>query len=151
MQFASACSEDVLDRNWQRLILTRSGGKTSCGCADRFRTHGSADIADCRKSPHQTYRGRRFPTGHLPCSTSGNAQWKEHSLRTMVFLPTGGAYGESCRAMSDITRMNGSFEAPETEGNNSVLTGSVPVASMGDYGKEGGILYQRSWGVCPAR
>ena len=40
------------------------------------------------------------------------------------------------RAMSDITRMNGSFEAPETEGNNSVLTGSVPVASMGDYGKE---------------
>ncbi len=32
--------------------------------------------------------------------------------------------------------MNGSFEAPETEGNNSVLTGSVPVASMGDYGKE---------------
>ena len=34
-------------------------------------------------------------TGHLPCSTSGNAQRKEHSLRTMVFLPTGGAYGES--------------------------------------------------------
>lgn len=38
--------------------------------------------------------------------------------------------------MSDITRMNGRFDPPVTEGNNSVLTGSVPVATMRDYARE---------------
>lgn len=40
------------------------------------------------------------------------------------------------RAMSDITRMNGRFDPPVTEGNNSVLMGSVPVATMRDYARE---------------
>ena len=38
--------------------------------------------------------------------------------------------------MSDITRMNGRFDPPVTEGNNSVLMGSVPVATMRDYARE---------------
>ena len=40
------------------------------------------------------------------------------------------------RAMSDIQRMSGSFEGPEAEDGQAVLTGSAPVSEMRGYQKE---------------
>ena len=37
------------------------------------------------------------------------------------------------RAMTDIQRMQGNFQGPETEGELAVITGSAPVAKMRDY------------------
>ena len=40
------------------------------------------------------------------------------------------------RALTDVQRMYGEFAPPETDGDQSVLTGSAPVACMRDYQKE---------------
>ncbi len=58
--FDTDCSEDVLDRNWQRLILTHLQEKRASGCS-----YGGSDYRyednDCgRKSAFEAYRGRRF-------------------------------------------------------------------------------------------
>ena len=71
LQFASACREDMLDRNWQRLILTHLEEKRHRGRADRIGDHGYEDYPAGRKGSYQAYGGRGFPPGHLPGSAAG--------------------------------------------------------------------------------
>ena len=40
------------------------------------------------------------------------------------------------RALTDIQRMNGEFDGPETEDDMAVVTGSAPVSEMQDYQRE---------------
>ena len=53
------------------------------------------------------------------------------------------------RAMTDLQRMNGEVELPETIGEDAVLTGRAPVAGLRDYGREVAV-YTRGRGGCPA-
>lgn len=78
MQFASACSEDVLDRNWQRLILTHLEEREHKGCA-RSSDHGYEDHTADRTGTYQTYRGRGFPSGDVSCRKTGTSQGKKVS------------------------------------------------------------------------
>ncbi len=69
--FDSICSEDVLDRNWQRPILTHLSEKAHRGVLM------GAEITDMKitlaagRAHLKTYRGRRFPSVHLPGSPAG--------------------------------------------------------------------------------
>ena len=70
-RFATAVSENVLDRNWQRADHDASGGARALGRADR-RTPGRCQAdAGGRSCALETYRGRRFPAGHVPGRTAG--------------------------------------------------------------------------------
>ena len=57
LHFYTDCREDMLDRNWQRLIMTHLKEKQYIGVLT------GSPITDIRKSSPETYRGRRFPAG----------------------------------------------------------------------------------------
>lgn len=136
MQYASDCSEDVLDRNWQRLVLTHLEEKEHRGVLT-----GSVltDVKITLKSgrAHQKHtEGGDFRQATYRAVRQGLR--KAHSVLLEPYyefrmeLPMENVG----RAMTDIQRMYGSFNGPETEGEMAVLTGTVPVYEMRDYQKE---------------
>lgn len=136
MQFASACSEDVLDRNWQRLILTHLEEKEHRGVLT-----GSA-VTDM-KITLLTGRAHQKHTegGDFRQATYRAVRQGLRKAQSILLEP----YYEFCmelpmenvgRAMSDIQRMSGSFKGPETENGQAVLMGSAPVSEMRGYQKE---------------
>ena len=133
LQFFTACSEDVLDRNWQRLILTHLEEKeyrgvltgapitdmkitVTAGRAHQKHTEGG----DFRQA---TYRAVR--QGLM----MGECRLLEPVYAFRLEIPT----EMTGRAMNDITRMHGRFAQPEIEGEMSILTGTAPVATMQEY------------------
>lgn len=131
--FDTVCPLDVLDLNWQRLIFTHLEEKEHLGVltgspiTDMKLTllTGRAHIkhtegGDFRQS---TYRAIR--QGLMQAKSILLEPWYQFRLE----VP------QEClgRAMSDVTLMEGSFEDPVLDGENAVLTGRAPVATMGDY------------------
>lgn len=136
LQFSSICSEDQLDRNWQRLILTHLAEKEhlgvltgspitdmriilTAGRAHKKHTEGG----DFRQA---TYRAVR--QGLMSAESVLLEPWYDFRLE----LPT----EQVGRAISDVQRMNGETNLPESIGENGeevVLTGSAPVAGFRDY------------------
>lgn len=136
MQFSTCCSEDVLDRNWQRLILTHleekehRGVLTGSAITDMKITlaAGKAHLkhtegGDFRQA---TYRAVRQGLKRAKCALL--EPYYEFCLEIPAEMVG--------RAMADIQRMNGSFETPRQEGEQAVLTGSAPVAQMRGYQTE---------------
>ena len=136
LQFASLCSEDMLDRNWQRLILTHLEEKRHVGVLT------GSEITDLRilliagKAHTKHTEGGDFRQATYRAVRQGMRRGKSILLEPWFSFRLEVPTENLGRAMSDITRMSGNFDPPLTEGESSVLTGSVPVASMGDYGKE---------------
>ncbi len=136
LQFASACSVDELDLNWQRLVLTHLEEKTHSGVltgspiTDMRITlvAGRAHLKHTEGGDFRQATDRALRQGLMQC---------ESVLLEPVFSYTLEVPGEQLgRAMSDIQRMHGSFDSPVTEGENSVLKGSVPVAEADGYQRE---------------
>ena len=136
LRFASACPEDVLEGRWQRLILTHLMEKVhlgvltgspitdlsitlTAGRAHEKHTEGG----DFRQA---TYRAVR--QGLMEAESILLEPWYDFRLE----LP--GEYVG--RAMSDLQRMGGEVDPPETQGTETVLAGSAPVAGLGDYARE---------------
>lgn len=136
VQFATDCSEDELDKNWQRLILTHLMEKEHIGVLTGSpitdikitlvagRAHNKhTEGGDFRQA---TYRAVRH--GLKRAKSILLEPWYEFRLE----IPT-----ESVgRAMTDIQQMCGNFEPPETHAEVSVIRGSAPVSKMCDYHKE---------------
>ena len=136
MQFEANCSEDVLDRNWQRLVLTHleekihRGVLTGSEITDMKVTliTGRAHLkhtegGDFRQA---TYRAVRQGLREAGC------RLLEPYYRFRLEIPS-----ETVgRAMADLDRMQASFEGPQMEGEFAVLTGSAPVVTMRDYQME---------------
>ena len=132
----TACSENVLDRNWQRLILTHLMEKTHLGVLTGApitdmkitlltgRAHlKHTEGGDFRQA---TYRAVRQG---LMCAKSVLLEpW--YAFRLEVPTVSVG------RAMTDLQRMGADFQPPETAGEMSALTGSVPVSAVGGYWTE---------------
>lgn len=136
LQFASLCSEDMLDRNWQRLILTHLEEKRHVGVLT------GSEITDLRilliagKAHTKHTEGGDFRQATYRAIRQGLRSGKSILLEPWFSYRLEVPTENLGRAMSDITRMNGRFDPPVTEGNNSVLMGSVPVATMRDYARE---------------
>lgn len=133
LQFFTACSEDVLDRNWQRLILTHLEEKEHIGVLT-----GSA-ITDMQitlitgRAHLKHTEGGDFRQATYRAVRQGLKRAKSILLEPYyefrLELP-----GEMLgRAMADIQKMQGSFLPPETEEETAILKGSAPVAAMRDY------------------
>ena len=132
----SACPTDVLDLNWQRLILTHLAEREHLGVLTGSpitdvkitlltgRAHEKhPEGGDFRQA---TYRAVR--QGLMQAESVLLEPWYDFRLE----LPA----AQAGRAISDIQRMNGETAPPETAGEETVLTGSAPVAAMGDYARE---------------
>ena len=132
----TACSEDILAKNWQRLILTHLTEKEHIGVLTGSAVtdiqitliNGKAHIkhtegGDFRQATYRAVRnGLKKGTSLLlePC----------YEFRLELPAELAG------RAMGDIQRMKGSFLPIEIEGDMAVLTGSAPVSAMREYPKE---------------
>lgn len=131
--YASTCSEDILDRNWQRLILTHMEEKEHIGVLT------GSPITDMKITlltgrRHQKHtEGGDFRQATYRAIRHGLKKGKtillEPYYNFRLEIPT-----ESVgRAMSDIGRMVGEFDPPHIQGEMSVITGYAPVATMNDY------------------
>ena len=136
LQFASVCSEDILDRNWQRLILTHLEEKTHVGVLT------GSPVTDIRISlltgrAHVKHtEGGDFRQATYRALRQGLMQSQSILLEPVFAFSLEVPTGQLGRAMSDIQRMHGSFEPPLTEGENAILNGSAPVAAMRGYQRE---------------
>ena len=140
LTFATACSTDVLDLNWQRLILTHLEEKRHIGVLTGApvtdmkitllvgRAHlKHTEGGDFRQA---TYRAVRH--GLMQALSAGNYQLLEPFYRFRLEVPMESAG----RALSDLERMQARFAGPEMEGGMAVISGEAPVSSMGNYQAE---------------
>lgn len=132
----SVCSEDLLDRNWQRLILTHlmetehMGVLVGAPITDICITlvSGKAHLKHTEGGDFRQAVYRAVRQGLKQAESVLLEPYYEYRLE----LPSD-AVG---RAMTDIERMHGTFELPQTEENRTILTGTAPVSTMRDYQKE---------------
>ena len=133
LRFDAACSEDQLDRNWQRLILTHLAEKehrgvlTGAPITDMRITlvAGRAHVKHTEGGDFRQATYRAVRQG-LKCARSILLEpW--YDLRLEVPADQVG------RAMADIQRMGGACQPPEPLGEMTLISGSVPVSEVGDY------------------
>ncbi len=130
------CSEDVLDRNWQRLVLTHLAEKEHRGVLT------GAAVTDMKIT---LLAGRAHPK-HTEGGDFRQATYRAVRQGLMqagsVLLEPYYAYRLELpsemvgRAMTDIQKMSGECKAPEIFADRSVLTGKAPAAAMRDYQME---------------
>ena len=136
LQFAADCREEVLDKNWQRLVLTHLEEKEHLGVLTGSpltdvkitllagRAHlKHTEGGDFRQA---TYRAVR--QGLMMAESQLLEPW--YAFRLELPLENLG------RALSDIQRMEGNFDPPDSGTDTATLTGFAPVATMRDYPTE---------------
>ena len=130
---STACPTDVLDRNYQTLILTHLAEKQHLGVltgspiTDLKITlmSGRAHLKHTEGGDFRQATYRAVRQGLMQAGCSLLEPWYEFTLT----VPT----AQIGRAITDIRAMNGQFDPPETRADNSILKGSVPVSQVDDY------------------
>ena len=134
--FAADCSEDVLDRNWQRLILTHLEEREHKGVLL------GAPITDMKitlltgRAHIKHTEGGDFRQATYRAVRQGLRKAKSQLLEPYYEFRLEVPSEQVGRSMTDIQKMLGEFDPPKTEGEMTVLTGSAPVVTMRDYQKE---------------
>ncbi|MDT7508768.1 TetM/TetW/TetO/TetS family tetracycline resistance ribosomal protection protein [Bifidobacterium sp. H1HS16N] len=136
LSFASTCSLDRLDGNWQRLIMTHLAEKEHLGVLTGSPiTDMRITLLDGRGHIKHTEGGdfrqatyRAVRQGLMKASSILLEPWYHFRL-TIPQANLG-------RAMSDIYRMKGNFAEPQADGDTVELEGDAPVSQMRDYAIE---------------
>lgn len=134
--FAADCSEDVLDRNWQRLILTHLEEREHKGVLI------GAPITDMKitlltgRAHIKHTEGGDFRQATYRAVRQGLRKAKSQLLEPYYEFRLEVPSEQVGRSMTDIQKMLGEFDPPKTEGEMTVLTGFAPVVTMRDYQKE---------------
>lgn len=132
----SRCKEDLLDRNWQRLILTHLHEKTHLGVLTGSPiTDVEITLVSGRAHAKHT-EGGDFRQATYRAVRQGLRSAKSVLLEPVYEFTLEVPNENIGRAMSDIQRMNGTFSSPESRGDVTVLSGTCPVSEMGSYTKE---------------
>ncbi|WP_448901533.1 NYN domain-containing protein [Eubacterium sp.] len=142
--FKTDCKEDVLDKNWQRLILTHLYEKTHIGVLTGSPITDMEIILKSGKAHPKHTEGGDFRQATYRAVRQGLRSAKSVLLEPYYDFVLEIPNENVGRAMSDIQLMHGTFNSPESDGEMSVLTGSAPVSAMCDYA---GTVRQYSRGV----
>ena len=134
--FATACPEDQLEGNWQRLVLTHlaerahPGVLTGSPITDMKITlvAGRAHVKHTEGGDFRQATYRAVRQGLMQAESVLLEPWYDFRLEVPA--------DQVGRAMSDLQRMGGETQLPLTEGEETVLTGSVPVAAFRGYARE---------------
>lgn len=136
MQFFMDCSEDELDKNWQRLIYTHLEEKEHLGVLTGFPITDMKITIIAGRAHNKHTEGGDFRQATYRAIRQGLKM-----AESVVLEP----YYEFClelpaehlgRAMMDIQRMNGEFDAPDQNDETAILKGKAPVACMRGYIRE---------------
>ena len=132
----SACPQDMLDINWQRLVLTHLAERSHPGVLT------GSPITDMRITlvagrAHQKHtEGGDFRQATYRAVRQGLMEAESILLEPWYNFRLEVPAEQVGRALSDLQRMHGRVEPPETAGDMAVLTGSAPVEQLRDYGRE---------------
>lgn len=133
LAFKTDCKEDVLDKNWQRLILTHLYEKTHIGVLTGSPITDMEIILKSGKAHPKHTEGGDFRQATYRAVRQGLRSAKSILLEPYYDFVLEIPNENVGRAMSDIQLMHGTFNPPELDGEMSVLTGSAPVSAMCDY------------------
>ncbi len=132
----TACSEDVLDRNWQRLILYNLAEYRHAGVLT------GAPLTDVKitlvagRSHLKHTEGGDFRQASLRAVRQGLMK-AENVLLEPFYQFTAEVPAEQIgRVISDLKAMGGSFDAPESREDMAILTGLAPVSELQTYQNE---------------
>ncbi len=133
---AADCPTDELDGNWQRLILTHLMEKQHLGVLTGSPitdikitlTAGRAHVKHTEGGDFRQATYRAVRQGLMQAESVLLEPWYDFRLE----VPS----AQVGRAISDLQCMNGEVQPPENLGEETVLTGSAPVAAMQGYAAE---------------
>ena len=134
--FALACSEDILDGNWQRLILTHLKEREHPGVLT------GSPITDMKitlisgRAHQKRTEGGDFRQATYRAVRQGLKKAQSILLEPYYHFTIELPSENVGRAMTDIQKMSGSFELPQTQGDISIISGKAPVSTMYDYSRE---------------
>lgn len=136
LRFAASCGEEVLDRSWQRLVLTHLEEKEHLGVLT------GSPITDMRitliggRGHIKHTEGGDFRQATYRAARQGLARAKSVLLEPWYEFRLELQPEALGRAMADFQRMSAKLEPPESCGQYAVLTGSCPASELGDYARE---------------
>ena len=131
--FCSTCSEDVLDRNWQRLILTHLKEKTHSGVLTGspitdMKLTLAAGRAHLKHTEGGDFRQATYRAVRQGLMQARSVLLEPYYRFTLTVPPE-----QLGRAINDIRAMSGTFGAPQETPGGMQLSGSVPVSEMQGY------------------
>lgn len=130
------CSEDLLDKNWQRLILTHLAEKTHRGVLTGAAVTDMKITLAAGRAHLKHTEGGDFRQATYRAVRQGLMQADSVLLEPYYEFRLEVPGEMVGRALTDIQRMSGEFEPPETDGAMAVITGSAPVEAMRGYQPE---------------
>lgn len=133
LQFFTACSEDVLSRNWQRLIFTHLEEKEHLGVLTGSPVTDLQITLVTGKAHLKHTEGGDFRQATYRAVRQGLKKARSILLEPYYEFRLEVPGDVIGRAMSDIQKMKGSFGAPQQDGTMTILTGTAPVSAMRDY------------------
>lgn len=133
MHFLSNCSEDVLDKNWQRLILTHLEEKEHLGVLSGSPVTDMQITLVSGRAHQKHTEGGDFRQATYRAVRQGLKKAESVLLEPYYEYRLEVPSEMVGRALSDLQRMNGTFGSPEQIGKMAVLSGEAPVALMQDY------------------
>ena len=136
MQFAAECSEDILDRNWQRLVLTHLEEKEHKGVLTGSPITDMKIILTSGRAHQKHTEGGDFRQATYRAVRQGLKKADSILLEPYYEFRMELPLENVGRAMTDIQNMSGKFGTPMIEEETTVLTGSAPVSLMRGYQKE---------------
>ena len=136
LHFFSNCSQDTLDLNWQRLILTHLEEKEHCGVLTGSAITDMHITLTTGKAHQKHTEGGDFRQATYRAVRQGLKKAESILLEPYYSYRLEVPADMVGRAMTDIQRMSGSFDTPLQDGEIALLTGSAPVVTMRDYQTE---------------
>lgn len=133
LQFHSRCSEDKLDKNWQRLIMTHLEEKEHLGVLTGSPITDMQITLAAGKAHLKHTEGGDFRQATYRALRQGLCQARSVLLEPVYTFRIEVPAALIGRAMTDMQARSGNFGTPETEGEYAILTGTVPVSEMGGY------------------
>ena len=136
MQFAADCREEVLDKNWQRLVLTHLEEKQHLGVLTGSPLTDVKITLIAGRAHLKHTEGGDFRQATYRAVRQGLMLAKSQLLEPWYAFRLEAPTENIGRAMSDIQRMEGTFDPPESGEETAVLTGFAPVSTMRSYPME---------------
>lgn len=134
--FSSDCREEVLNKNWQRLILTHLKEKQHIGVLTGSPITDMKITLAAGKAHLKHTEGGDFRQATYRAVRHGLRSAKSILLEPWYKFRLEIPSENTGRAISDIQRMCGNFSSPEILGDTSVIKGEAPVYEMRDYHNE---------------
>ncbi len=136
LHFVTNCPEDEFDRNWQRLVLTHLWEKQHLGVLTGSPITDIKITLTAGRAHNKHTEGGDFRQATYRAVRQGLMQAKSVLLEPWYDFRLEIPQSSVGRAITDLQRMGAQFDAPETDGEYSILTGSGPAAAMSDYPQE---------------